>query len=254
VTPVTDSPRRCAYCFLVKHATRAKWFHALAGRAVRREYACGEVLFDEREPAIELFVLSAGVVRLTRRTSSGVSIVIGEETAPCILITPGVFDGGSNCVTAAAACDGLAHVLEPGVFKQFCLDHPKILLRLLTDISRRIRQTSDFIDLVTVGSIRQRVARVLLDLVDECGNSAINLPCSQAKLALSIGTVREVVFRHLKHLQTEGVLHFHGSEIVVDNLGALQTAAGARIGSSHVFGPHATPAIPAYIASKDRAK
>jgi CRP/FNR family transcriptional regulator len=76
-----------------------------------------------------------------------------------------------------------------------------LLLRLLTDISRRVRQTSDFIDLITVGSIRQRVARVLIDLVDECGNPAINLPCSQAKLGRSIETVREVVFWPLKHLQ-----------------------------------------------------
>ena len=236
----------------MSHAARADWFHALAQRAARREYVCGEVFFEEREPANELFLLSTGTVRLTRRTSSGESIVVGEETAPCILITPGVFDGGNNCVTAAAASDGLAHVLEAGTFKRFCMDHPNVLLQLLTDFSRRIRQTSEFIDLVTVGSIRQRVARVLLDLVDDCGDAAINLPCSQAKLALSIGTVREVVFRHLKHLQSEGVLHFHGSEIVVDNLGALQVAAGAPIGSSHVFGPYATPAIPAYIAFRDR--
>jgi CRP-like cAMP-binding protein len=238
----------------VSHTAGPEWFHALAQRASRREYACGEVLFDENEPADELVILSAGTVRLTRQTSSGESIAVGEESAPCILITPGVFDGGTNCVTGVAASNGVAYVLQPSVFEQYCLDNPKFLLRLLTDISRRVRQTSDFIDLITVGSIRQRVARVLLDLVDECGNPAINLPCSQAKLALSIGTVREVVFRHLKHLQSDGVLHFHGSEIVVDNLGALQVAAGARIGSSHVFGPNATPAIPAYIVSKSRTK
>jgi CRP-like cAMP-binding protein len=226
----------------------------LAKDAVRRQCAAGEVLFLESDSAGGVFVVARGTIRLRRLTSTGGEIVIGEESAPCCLITPGLFDGGSNCVTAAAKEDALVFIVPPPVFKEFCRTHPDILLHLLADVSRRVRQTSDFIDLVTVGSIRQRVARVLLDLVDECGNPAFNLPCSQSRLALSIGTVREVVFRHLKQLQSEGVLHFHGSEMVIDNIAALQSVAGAQIGSEHVFGPHATPSIPAYIASKGTQK
>lgn len=220
----------------------------LAQWARARLYASGELLFSENDLVDSVFVLSSGVIRLSRRTSSGQNIVIGEESAPCILITPGLFDRGSNCVTATAATEASAYVLRPRAFKRFCRQHPNILLCLLAEISRRLRQTSEFIDLVTVGSIHQRVARALLDCMDECGNAAFHLPCSQAKLALSIGTVREVVFRHLKQLQSEGILHFHGSEIVVADLNALRDAAGSRIGSEHIFGPHATPSIPAYMA------
>lgn len=220
----------------------------LAQRIGSRLFASGELLFSENEQVDSLFVVSSGVVRLSRRTSSGESIRIGEESAPCVLITPGLFDRGSNCATAAAATDVSAYVLRPRAFKLFCRQHPNILLCLLAEISRRLRQTSEFIDLVTVGSIRQRVARALLDRMNECGSPVFHLPCSQAKLALSIGTVREVVFRHLKQLQSEGVLHFHGSEFVVDDLRSLQAAAGGKIGSAQIFGPHTTPSIPAYMA------
>lgn len=219
----------------------------LAKTAVVARFSAGEVFFNQDERADRMFMLTAGAVSLTRRSLTGQAMPIGQEIAVRALITPGLFDGGSAHVTATALGNCAALIVPASAFAALCSKYPEIPFSVLAEFSRCMRRATDFIDLLTIGSIRQRVARVLFDLVDESGASALHLPCTQAKLALSIGTVREVVFRHLKQMQSEGVLHFHGSAIVIDDLAALRLAAGAPPGSEHVFGPRATPSIPAYI-------
>jgi CRP/FNR family transcriptional regulator len=57
------------------------------------------------------------------------------------------------------------------------------------------------------GSVRQRVARHLLDIAAEHQRSSMLLaPVSQQELADAVGTVREVVARVLRELRDEGLI------------------------------------------------
>ena len=65
-------------------------------------------------------------------------------------------------------------------------------------------------------SVRQRVARHLLDLASESQDGgALLVPIGQQGLADAVGTVREVVVRTLRELREAGVLRTGRRGIVV---------------------------------------
>jgi CRP-like cAMP-binding protein len=50
-------------------------------------------------------MLARGELRITFKTALGGSVVLREQTAPAVIVTAGLFDGGVNCATATAVSD-----------------------------------------------------------------------------------------------------------------------------------------------------
>jgi CRP-like cAMP-binding protein len=223
-------PRRCA---------------VLALQAVERIHAKGEAVFSEGSPSEGVFLLAQGGLRLSVRTALGGSLVLRNQAAPATIITAGLLDAGPNCATATATSRSTVYVLSRDVFIGFCRRNPDFAVRLLSEIGTHLRRTSAFIDLITASGISQRLARVLIDLMNEAGVPDFVLPCSQTELASRLGTVRELVNRNLRLLEARGVLHCFGRRIVVTDVPALIAAAGPSASAAPVFEPHASPPNPA---------
>jgi CRP/FNR family transcriptional regulator len=217
----------------------------LAVQAEERTYARGEVIFSENSCSEGLFLLVQGGLRITVRAASGGSVVVREQRAPAAIFTAGLLDGGSNCAAAIATSDCATYVLKRDRFLRFCRHNPDVAICLLTEIGSHLRRTSAFMDLITATGVHQRLARVLLDLMEDAGSAQFALPCSQTELAARLGTVRELIYRNLRLLRSKGVLQFSGKHIVVTDAPALVSAAGASMGGAHVFEPHGAPPHPA---------
>jgi CRP/FNR family transcriptional regulator len=218
---------------------------ALAGQAVSRAHARGDVIFSEEGHAEGLVMLTRGVLRLAIRNAAGGSVNLREQHAPASIVTAGLLDGGPNGATAIAVTDCTTHLLPREPFMRLCRRNPEVSIRLLTELGTHLRRTSAFMGLVTAAGVYQRLARVLVDLLEETGNPEFALPCSQTELAGRLGTVRELIYRNLKALESKGVLRFSGKHIIVNDAQALVTAAGASAGGAHVFESHAAPPHPA---------
>ena len=221
--------RRCAFVAL---------------QAVERVHDKDQVIFSEQSCAEGVFILVEGCVRLTVRKALGNSMVLRDETAPATIITAGLVDGGPNCATAVATARSVLYVLQREAFLRLCRRNPDFTVCLLSEIGAHLRRTSAFIDLITAAGVYQRLARVLLDLMQETGSLEFDLPCSQTELAARVGTVRELISRNLRLLEANGVLHSSGKHIIVTDAPALAAAAGASGGAAHVFESHAAPPNP----------
>jgi CRP/FNR family transcriptional regulator len=78
---------------------------------------------------------------------------------------------------------------------------------------------------VTFGSIRQRLARLLLELGSEAGEDAFPLTMTHQELASRLGTVREVVSRNLSRFQVEGLIRIEGRNLRLTDREGLQREA-----------------------------
>ena len=142
----------------------AEWYRLLLRGAAERIYERTAVLWGEDSATEGLFLIDAGAVRLTRKVIGDRQIVVGEKPSPTAIITPGLFDGGLNCTTAKAMTNCVVHVLPRSRLIRLCHESPDLLLKLIVPFSGRDRRAADFMDLVMIGSVRQRVARLLLDV------------------------------------------------------------------------------------------
>jgi len=198
---------------------------ALAARVSEKSYAAGEVLFFEGEACDGMFIISHGKVKIYKTSSSGREMTIAMETAPSTVAELPMFDGGAYPASVCAVTDVVALFFDKRDFFQVCRQYPDVALKILAVVGRRLRHLVFTLESVTFGSIRQRLARLLLETRDEADSDTFLLPGTHQELASRLGTVREVVSRNLGRFQGEGLIRTEGRQIeVLDRAGLLREA------------------------------
>jgi CRP/FNR family transcriptional regulator len=201
----------------------------LADRAVDRAYQPGESLFYEGDPCTGLYILGSGSVKIVKASPSGREIMLAVESAPSSVAEVPVFDGGPYPATVTALDQVHAWHLGKSEFFQVCREHPEVAIKVLAVVGRRLRQLVSVVERVTFGSIRQRLARTLLDFAASARSSTFALPVTHEEMAQRLGTVREVVSRNLSRFQAEGFLRVQRREIEILDRAALEREAETEL-------------------------
>ena len=110
--------------------------------------------------------------------------------------------------------------MSPATVRALAERDLRVARALMVELSERARNFVNEIPRTTFTSVRQRVARQLLDLAsaDQHGrepNGELVVLITQQDLADASGTVREVVVRALRQLRDAGVVRTERDRIVV---------------------------------------
>lgn len=195
---------------------------ALAGE---RRFEAGEILFYEGDPAEGLWVLGEGSVKISKLSPTGREIMLTVIAAPESVAEIPLFDGGPYPATVTAIGAVTAYFLHKDDFRRFCEQHPQVPLKVLAIAGRRLRQLVQLVEMITFGSVRQRLAQVLLQAAEEHGGEAVHVPLTHEEIAARLGTVREVVSRNLARFQAEGFLRVVKRRVEVLDAAALRREA-----------------------------
>lgn len=198
---------------------------ALAQYAVEKRFAPGEMLFHEGDACAGLFVLGRGRVKVFKTSPSGREIMLAVESAPASVAEVPLFDGGGYPASVVAIDEVTAYLIGKREFRQVCRQQPEVSLKVLAVVGRRLRHLVAIVESVTFGSVRQRLARALLEFRDQAGSDLFPMPVTHQELAQRLGTVREVVSRNLGRFQSEGLLRLAGRELQVLDRAALEREA-----------------------------
>jgi len=199
----------------------------LVRRVVVRPFSAGELVFNEGEPCLGLYVVESGHVRIFKSSAGGREQVLSIDGPGSSIAEVPVFDGGAYPASAVAL--GNASLLFVGKqdFQALCLEHPRVGLKVLRVVGGRLRRLVRIIEELSFTTVRHRLASYLLRLAHTSGTRTaegpvILLPVTNQELAAQIGTVRELVSRNLSRLQAEGLLKIVGREVTICNLKALE--------------------------------
>ncbi len=182
----------------------------------------GQVLYRPEEEAEVLFLLKKGKVQVYTLTAEGKRLII--ET-----LDPGTFFGempltaqSMHQTFAEATEDSLVCVLSRGDLERLLQDKPKVAVRLLEVLSRRLEETRTRLEESTFRNATTRVCRTLLRLT--LGTSELT-GLTHQELADSVGLYRETVTNVLNHLQAEGLVGLGKKKIVIlDRVGLEEVA------------------------------
>lgn len=202
---------------------------ALADRAVEKRYFPGEVLFREGEPCSGLFVLAQGNLKIYKTSGAGREIMLAIESAPSSVAEVPLFDGGAYPASVSAVDETVVYLISKQDFQQACRQNPDLSLKVLAVVGQRLRQLVRIVETVTFGSVRQRLARSLLDFAQQAGGDSFALPVTHEELALRLGTVREVVSRNLSRFQAEGLLKVQRKEVHLLDVQGLRREAETEL-------------------------
>jgi CRP/FNR family transcriptional regulator len=197
----------------------------ISAMAVEKRFEAGQMLFLEGEACEGLWVIGWGAVKILKASPSGREIMLAVESAPSSVAELPLFDGGPYPASVAALRDTVVYLLRKGDFRRFCREHPEVPIKVLAVVGRRLRHLVSLVETVTFGSVRQRLARTLLEAAAESGSGGTEVPYTHEELALRLGTVREVVSRNLARFQAEGMIRVVRRQVEIADAKALEAEA-----------------------------
>lgn len=187
-----------------------------------QSFARDTILFMQDDPALRIYVVLDGWVRLYRTTEEGVEIVInvfdeGNSLAECAICPDTVYP-----VNASVIEDSRLLVVPAKSFARKMLEHNGYTLNILAALSSHIQLLVRQVEHLSLLSSTERVANFLAELCpDNVPAATIQLPLEKALIAGHLGMKPETLSRSLSKLRRLGV-DTKGREVCIPDIGALK--------------------------------
>jgi len=186
----------------------------------------GKVVYRPGESNEALFLLKTGRVQIVRESTDGkrlISAVLGPHTFFGEMALVGQrFPQDS---TAEAVEEALICVLSRKDLERLVLQHPKVGLRFLEQVSARLLETEAVVEDFAFKSAPARLAGALLRLAETGPDQTIN--ASHQELADMIAAYRETVTLALDGFQARGLVRLGRRSIqILDRRVLEEMAAG----------------------------
>jgi CRP-like cAMP-binding protein len=237
--PIPSNPKSLAkllkQCDLFAGLT-ALQLEGVAKVAQKRLVKSGSEVFREGEPCRMLYFVAQGRVKLSKVSLGGKEQILRLVPAGQAFGGAPIFARqGSYPATAVAMEDcQMVQVTKPGLLG-LIQRQPGIAVALLETIASHQMEMMKLVQGLSLERVELRLARLILEAAHAqkgpYQGQVLVLAPTQNELAARLGTVREVLWRELKHLQASGVLEFKGRRVVLKDTHALEKAAEGGLGA-----------------------
>ena len=181
-------------------------------------YGPRETVFYEGHPALGLYLLCEGKVKLSRTAVSGqrqiVELLQGGDVIETHALTERL-PHESTCVTLepSRVC-----LIEREPYQALLKRNPTLALNLIRLLGAKVAYQMIRLERLTSLNARQRLAALLLELndrfsSDKNGNDADHHPLTREELAEMIGVAVETAIRLLGDFRSEGLVQTSGRRI-----------------------------------------
>lgn len=194
---------------------------SMAKAATRRSYDTGEVIFLEGEPCAGLYCLEQGRVKIFKLSSDGREQILHIAGPGESFNEVAVFDSGPNPASTMALEPVVAWVIERSAMMTILRERPELCLAVIEFLAARLRQLVGLVEDLSLRPVAARLAKLLLDQAAAGGSSRL----THEQMAARLGTVREVVSRALRVLQSEGLIRVERHRIIISDRAGLERKA-----------------------------
>jgi CRP/FNR family transcriptional regulator len=201
----------------------------LLADAVRMDVPAGGTVYRDEEIGRAIIVLH-GLLRLYMRAPDGREVTI-RYTRPGEIVGLALVIGGPAPVSIQAVTGASLVALRIDVLRGLLETDPAVARACAEELARQLFRAFEEIADQSFLSVRQRVARQLLDLAVHQDDGTLVARVSQQELADAIASGREVVARALRELREAGFVNVSRNGIVVrDALGLSEEVSGTASG------------------------
>lgn len=198
---------------------------ALAREADWREYAPGEVVFHEGDPAPGLFILDAGYVKVVKASAQGREQSLEFIAPGQPFNTVAVFTSHPSPATAVALEASAAWMLPRAPVRRLLRESPAFAEQVIESMADRMVFLVGLVADLSLRSVMERLARLL---IEQAVDGVVQRPrwYTVPELASRLGTVPDVAQRALGKLAADGMIDVSRREIRIKDRGALEALAG----------------------------
>jgi CRP-like cAMP-binding protein len=208
---------------------------ALAASAREESCRAREYLFREGDPALSLWLVKSGHVRIVRHSRTGRDVVLE-------LLGPGEIFGGV-AVIERRPYPAAAQATEPSVVVRIPAEvavglaerHPSVVREMALLIGRRLRTAHDSVTSLAVEPVEARLAATLLRLADKEGlrtKRGVELPyhLTRQSLADMSGTTVETAIRVVSRWLRDALVEERAGRLLLRDRAGLEDLARGDAG------------------------
>ncbi len=199
----------------------------IANKMVPRTYERGKMILLEESPAETFFVITKGIVKVTRLSDDGREVILAILGESDFFGEMALLDGSGRSANIVASEDSEVLTLSRNDFLECLEKYPRIAISLLEELAQRLRKSNQQIESLSLSDSEQRIGITLVRLGEELGMIKMgdvtisNLPYQQ-DVANMAGTSRETVSRTLKLLEEKGYIHRDGRKLTIYNFNSFR--------------------------------
>lgn len=208
-------------------------------RMRQRHYRDGEAVWRIGEPALEMFQIRTGKVRVSSESVSGVEFVAAVLQPGDCMGEGSLIDGLPRINNAYAAGEADLLVMKKQDFLHFYRTRIDLVHALNVILIYRLRMAYAGAQDASALPLRQRLAKLLARLgysfgqCDSSGAASVR-DVSHEDLAQMLGVTRQAVSRALKELESEGMIRLGYRRVDIPDLAVLAKPYYSLVGEDTV--------------------
>ncbi len=186
----------------------------------RRVVYRGQTLFNQGAAHEGIYLIETGRIRVFYTAPSGREITLAYWHPGHFVGGPEIFGGGLHLWSGVATTNSSVVQIPGKALRMLAMQIPNLAIGLIDGLTFKGKCYSALAQMLGTRSITERLAHLLLHLVDAYGvkdtdGILIGAAFTHADLAHMVGATRQWITISLKRLQDQGVLVCRKSRIVV---------------------------------------
>ena len=207
----------------------------LNAACVKRRLAAEETLFRKGDAGNALYCLTSGRLRIHSTAADGRDIIVNILQAGDICGEIALIDGQPRTADATAMEPTDLLMLDRSDFLRMTREDGELALHLLQLVCQRLRWLSSQIEDATFLSVSTRLAKRLVALAEQHGESdpegiRITLKLSQEAIGELVGASRETTNKQLRAWEKAGWIALRRQTVIIRNLALLRRYSEAELG------------------------
>ncbi len=179
-----------------------------------------KIILLENEEGDTLFTIIKGKVKVTTYSEHGKEVIFSILYDGDFFGDMSLLDGKPRSASVVAIEDSEVRLIRRADFNRLLEKHPRIALKLLEELTSRLRKADERIESLALLDVTGRIAGTLLQLAKDTSRNTpegtvIKSRPAHHELANMAGTTRETVTRILKQLEMKGYITISGKDITI---------------------------------------
>lgn len=188
----------------------------IAAASAVRSFNKNSFVITEGDTSNSLYIILSGEVKVFVSDEEGKANIVNR-------LGPGDYFGELSLIDdepRSASIETLSKcqisILSRQYFVNYIEENPRIAIRLLQGVVRRLRTTTNHAKDLALMDVFGRIANVLLNSASDEAGRQITPALTQQEIAEQVGASREMVSRILKDLRAGGYISLEGKRIVIN--------------------------------------
>lgn len=193
-----------------------------------RSYLKNQVIFLEEEAGTYMYIVLAGIVKVTKSTPGGKESILTIHRQGDFFGEMSLLDGKSSPATVSAMEDCRIAVISAADFHRYLMTNEKVVHQIIQVLCARLRHVWAQIQTLSYSTAEARIRGGIRQLalkhgVADSRGIIIDLKITHQEIAEMVGTSRETVTRTLARLQKVGTVKLEGRRIILLDPRALMS-------------------------------